>query len=45
VFDKGAIDIVNAVSNMIGKNIDTSEIIKHKTYPHDVPGDWFKGPF
>ena len=45
VFDKGAIDIVNIAAKMVGKNIDTSEISKHKTYPHDVPGDWFKGPF
>ncbi|MCB4790664.1 MAG: alpha-ketoacid dehydrogenase subunit beta [Elusimicrobia bacterium] len=45
VFDKGAVDIVNMAGKMTGKNIDTGEISKHKTYPHDVPGDWFKGPF
>lgn len=38
-------NIVSAISNMLGLNIDTTELTEQRNYPHDVPGDWFKGPF
>ncbi|MCL5072129.1 MAG: alpha-ketoacid dehydrogenase subunit beta [Actinobacteria bacterium] len=41
----GAEDIATAAGKMLGKKIDSSKICTKKTFPHDVPGDWFKGPF
>ena len=42
---KWAVNIVREVGEMLGRTLDTEYINKiHKT-PHDVPGDWFKGPF
>jgi pyruvate dehydrogenase E1 component beta subunit len=38
-------DIVAAVGAMLGKDMDPGEIVKMRKAPHDVPGDWFKGPF
>jgi pyruvate dehydrogenase E1 component beta subunit len=38
-------DIVAAVADMVGKRIDASPLAAARTSPHDVPGDWFKGPF
>ena len=38
-------DIVEAIGEMLQKEIDTSEITSGRHAPHDVPGDWFKGPF
>lgn len=37
--------IVKEVANMLKMDIDTSALVKNRTQPHDVPGDWFKGPF
>jgi pyruvate dehydrogenase E1 component beta subunit len=42
---KRAEDIVHSVGIMIGKKLDIKEIIDSRISPHDVPGDWFKGPF
>jgi len=39
-----AVDIVDSVVEMIGNVNDKPMSIK-KRNPHDVPGDWFKGPF
>ncbi len=40
-----AADIANRVFNILGvKGVDASDEIPEPT-PHDVPGDWFKGPF
>jgi len=44
-FYKGAQDIVKVVSQMLNKDIFAEELNKERTCPHDVPGDWFKGPF
>ena len=44
-FYKGAEDIVDAVNKMLGKNISLEYFQDHRKRPHDVPGDWFKGPF
>ena len=38
-------DIVNAVGKMFSKEIKTNELVQQRTFPHDVPGNWFKGPF
>ena len=37
-------DIVSAIGGMFGKDIRIVERCEDK-YLHDVPGDWFKGPF
>lgn len=44
-FYKGAEDIVIVAGNMLGKNINVSELEQERKFSHDVPGDWFKGPF
>ncbi|MEW6329826.1 MAG: transketolase C-terminal domain-containing protein [Pseudomonadota bacterium] len=38
-------DIVAAVGTMLGKDMAPDLIAKTRKAPHDVPGDWFKGPF
>jgi acetoin:2,6-dichlorophenolindophenol oxidoreductase subunit beta len=38
-------DIVTTVATMLDRELDPSEIISSRMSPHDVPGDWFKGPF
>lgn len=45
MFYKGADDIVIAAAEMIEKDIDLEMIKKRTTCLHDVPGNWFKGPF
>lgn len=37
--------IVQLVANMIGKKIDTSTVTAQRVCQHDIPGDWFTGPF
>ncbi len=37
--------IVTAVAKMLGKNINETHLSAQRNYPHDVPGDWFNGPF
>jgi len=44
-FYKRSEDIINVVSKMMGKKLDGYALIDRKNVPHDVPGDWFKGPF
>jgi acetoin:2,6-dichlorophenolindophenol oxidoreductase subunit beta len=44
-FYKRSEDIVKIIKKMFNKEIDTIDIEKQKTFPHDVPGYWFKGPF
>ena len=36
--------IVERISKMLKINIKTGNYFK-KDHPHDVPGDWFTGPF
>lgn len=38
-------DIALAITEMLNMKIDLNRIKEMRTYPHDVPGDWFKGPF
>ena len=44
-FYKRAEDIVSTVGNMLGKDISDFELHSQRDCPHDVPGNWFKGPF
>ncbi len=38
-------DIVRLVGEMLGKDMRPGQITEMRKTPHDVPGDWFKGPF
>ncbi len=38
-------DVARIIGEMMDKKLDVSEIVKARKSPHDVPGDWFKGPF
>ena len=42
---KRAEDIVEIVGRMLRKDLDADALRQCRTAPHDVPGDWFKGPF
>jgi pyruvate dehydrogenase E1 component beta subunit len=44
-FYRGAEDIIFEVMKMLDKNVKKEVLKIKKTFPHDVPGDWFKGPF
>lgn len=37
--------IAAAVGEMLGKPLETNSLRAQRNYPHDVPGDWFSGPF
>lgn len=37
--------IVDKISTMLEKSVDSHPLIEQRKSPHDVPGDWFKGPF
>lgn len=37
--------IVQAVGEILGAPIATEPLQAQRQYPHDVPGDWFRGPF
>jgi pyruvate/2-oxoglutarate/acetoin dehydrogenase E1 component len=36
-------DIATAVGELVGRPVEVKSLAV--THPHDVPGDWFKGPF
>jgi pyruvate dehydrogenase E1 component beta subunit len=38
-------DIVTRVGQMLGRNLSIESLSARKLIPHDVPGNWFKGPF
>ena len=38
-------NIVEMVADMLGRTIDTAPLVAQRTFPHDVPGNWFSGPF
>lgn len=38
-------DIVKKVGKMLNKKIEYSSLKNSRDFPHDVPGDWFTGPF
>lgn len=37
--------IAAKVVNMIGSKLDVLDLMPQRKHPHDVPGDWFTGPF
>lgn len=37
--------IAAALGDMIGKRIEVDALVEQRRHPHDVPGDWFSGPF
>lgn len=37
--------IVEKVGSMLGRAMDGSALVAQRKYPHDIPGDWFSGPF
>jgi acetoin:2,6-dichlorophenolindophenol oxidoreductase subunit beta len=37
--------VAEKVGQMLGKIIDTGSLVDKREHPHDVPGDWFTGPF
>ncbi|MFZ2956851.1 MAG: transketolase C-terminal domain-containing protein [Candidatus Ozemobacteraceae bacterium] len=42
---KRAEDIVKMAGSLLEKDISAEALEKKRTFPHDVPGTWFKGPF
>lgn len=38
-------NIVATVNEMLGTSVPTQELVAARQHPHDVPGNWFKGPF
>jgi len=43
-FYPGSDTIAERVAQMMNIDVDTSKLAESNT-PHDIPGDWFKGPF
>lgn len=41
----GAAEIVAAAERMLGRDLAAGALADDGSKPHDVPGDWFKGPF
>lgn len=37
--------IAGRICSMIARDVDVAPLAKQRAYPHDVPGDWFSGPF
>ena len=37
--------VADKVGEMLGRNINTDSLVTQREHPHDVPGDWFSGPF
>lgn len=37
--------IAEAVARLVGREVATASLAAAREHPHDVPGDWFKGPF
>ena len=44
-FYPGAGQIIDAVSTMMGNRSETDPLCEQRKCTHDVPGDWFRGPF
>jgi pyruvate dehydrogenase E1 component beta subunit len=40
-----AVDIVREIGLMLDRDLKAGELAAQKSGPHDVPGEWFKGPF
>jgi len=37
--------IAEKIGSMLSRKIDTDALCKQRQNQHDVPGDWFSGPF
>ena len=37
--------IASAIGEMLGKQVDVQLLASQRKHPHDVPGNWFSGPF
>ena len=44
-FFNRAEDIINVVARVFGNNLRGQDLLDRSNLFHDVPGDWFKGPF
>lgn len=44
-FYPGPGEIISAISSLIGKDLEKESLLAQQTWPHDVPGTWFNGPF
>jgi pyruvate/2-oxoglutarate/acetoin dehydrogenase E1 component len=44
-FYKRAEEIILEVGKMFEIEIDIHTLVNQRNFPHDVPGNWFKGPF
>lgn len=45
VYYPGADRIVEVAGEMLGRKVPTQDVLSQRKHPHDVPGDWFRGPF
>lgn len=37
--------IAEAIGELVGRPVESASLAAARKHPHDVPGDWFKGPF
>lgn len=37
--------IAERIGAMLGKKVEFQSLVDQRKHPHDVPGDWFSGPF
>jgi len=37
--------VVDKVGQMLGRQVESASLAVRRKHPHDVPGDWFSGPF
>ncbi len=44
-FYKQAEDVITAVGQVLQRDLVIPDLQARRNFPHDVPGDWFKGPF
>lgn len=44
-FYPGSGDVVDAISSLIGRDLEKESLQAQQTWAHDVPGTWFNGPF
>lgn len=44
-FYPGSVEIVKSIEKQLNKTFEWMSLKKQQTWPHDVPGNWFTGPF
>ena len=44
-FYPNASTIIKIISKILNKKLEWDTLQQKQTWPHDIPGDWFKGPF